>query len=609
MKLKKICVARGLTMLVIAAGVAAAPKVSWAVGAAAATTGVEKTAPAKKRLPAAPARPVTVAPGGRDLKALPTELRPGGTQSTDSSAQVVYQVLLAEMALQSGDPEAASTVYSQLARRTRDPKIIQRAIEVAGFARRLDLALDVARLWVEVEPSSVKAQQMMASVLILSNRFDELAPTLVRMLETDKEALPENLIGLNRMLARIPDRQAVFRLIDKVCASFFGLAEAHYAVGVAAAAAGAGERALAEAQRALELRPDWEMAALLQAQVLALGSSDQAINFLEGFAASHPKALDVQLHLARALVAAKRYGEARRIFDQLLIALPDNADIVYPVAILALQENDKARAEAQFKHFLTLPVADKGLAYYYLGQIAEDSGRRAEALEYYAAVTGGEQYLPALVRRARVLADLGQLDAARKQLSEARVGTSEERVRLTIAEAGLLREAKQTQAAFDLLEQTLATQPEQPDLLYESALLAEKLDRFDLLEERLRRLIELRPDSAQAYNALGFSYAERNERLPEARQLIEKALQLAPDDSFILDSLGWVLYRQGDLPGALQYLQRAYAQRNDPEIAAHLGEVLWTLGRIDDARLTLREAQQKHPANEALADAVKKFAP
>ena len=132
---------------------------------------------------------------------------------------------------------------------------------------------------------------------------------------------------------------------------------------------------------------------------------------------------------------------------------------------------------------------------------------------------------------------------------------------------------------------------------------------MDVLEVRLRRLIELRPDSAQAYNALGFSYADRNLHLPEARQLIEKALQLAPDDSFILDSMGWVLYRQGDLPGALTQLERAYARRDDPEIAAHLGEVLWVLGRKDEARATLREAQLKFPANEALTDALKKYAP
>jgi Flp pilus assembly protein TadD len=146
-------------------------------------------------------------------------------------------------------------------------------------------------------------------------------------------------------------------------------------------------------------------------------------------------------------------------------------------------------------------------------------------------------------------------------------------------------------------------------LLYETALLAERLGRMDILETYLRKLIALKPDSAQAYNALGYSYADRNQRLPEARELIEKALKLAPEDPFILDSLGWVLYRQGDFLGALVQLEHAYALRPDPEIAAHLGEVFWMLGRKDDAQRTWREAQKKHPANEELAGVVKKFIP
>jgi Flp pilus assembly protein TadD len=178
-----------------------------------------------------------------------------------------------------------------------------------------------------------------------------------------------------------------------------------------------------------------------------------------------------------------------------------------------------------------------------------------------------------------------------------------------IAEAQLLREAKRTQEAFNLLDTALSKQPEQTDLLYESALLAEKLGRMETLETYLRKLIVLKPDSAQAYNALGYSYADRNLRLPEARELIEKALKLAPDDPFILDSMGWILYRQGDLQGALVYLERAFAKRPDPEIAAHMGEVLWVLGRKDDARRAWREAQKKYPGNEELAAVVKKFAP
>ena len=194
-------------------------------------------------------------------------------------------------------------------------------------------------------------------------------------------------------------------------------------------------------------------------------------------------------------------------------------------------------------------------------------------------------------------------------LRKAKTENAEQAIQLVVAEAALLREAKRWQDAFDLLESRLAEQPEQPDLIYETALLAERLNKVELMDARLRRLIELRPDNAQAYNALGYAYADRNERLAEARQLIEKALALSPDDGFILDSMGWVLYRQGDLAGALSYLERSYAKREDPEIAAHLGEVLWALGRQDDARRLLQAAQKVHPTNEVLAETVRKLIP
>ena len=213
------------------------------------------------------------------------------------------------------------------------------------------------------------------------------------------------------------------------------------------------------------------------------------------------------------------------------------------------------------------------------------------------------------MRRARLLAEQGKMEQARAVLKNAKTEKEEERVQMSIAEAGLLREANRPQEAFDLLDSLLAEQPEQPDLMYETALLAERLGRLELMETRLRRLIELRPQNPQAYNALGYAFADRNERLAEAYTLIETALKLAPDDGFILDSMGWVLYRQGDLSGALAHLERSYAKRDDPEIAAHLGEVLWALGRKDDARLILLEAQKKHPDNEILSATIRKLVP
>ncbi len=532
-----------------------------------------------------------------------------GTQGQLSTGQLVYQVLLAEIALQRGELELATRAYANLALRSRDPKILERTIEVAGLARRFDLALETARLWLDVEPGSLQAQRMMVSMLILSNRLDELAPSLVRMLESDKNALGENLLGLNRMFARHNDRQAVFRLIEKVCQPFIGIAEAHYAIAFAANSAGLRERALTEIKRALELRADWEMAAFLQAQLMMRESPGEAIIFLQGFLERNPQAREVQLLLARALVGERRYGEAKHHFEQLLQAYPDNPEVVYPVAILALQQNDKTLAETQLKHLLTLKVQDKNPAYYYLGQLAEDAQRTEEALDRYTQVLSGEHYLPAQMRRARLLAGQGKMEQASAVLRKAKTEKEEERVLMSVTEAGLLREANRTQEAFDLLESLLAEQPEQPDLIYETALLAERLGQLELMETRLRRLIELRPQNPQAYNALGYAFADRNERLAEAYSLIETALKLAPDDGFILDSMGWVLFRKGDFSGALAHLERAYVKRDDPEIAAHLGEVLWAMGRKEDARHILLEAQKKHPGNEILSATIRKLVP
>ena len=463
-------------------------------------------------------------------------------------------------------------------------------------------------MWLDVELDSVRAQQMLTSMLIMSNRMDELAPTLIRMLEMDRAALGANLLGLNRMFARNEDRVAVFNLIEKVCRPFFGVPEAHYAVAIAASSAAMHERAQAEANRALELRPEWEMAALLQAQIAARTSTAQAVAYLQAFVERNPMARDVHLQLARALVGEKRYDEARQHFNQLLKGFPNNPDVVYPVALLALQQNDLVVAETQFNRLLALDIPDKSIAYYYLAQIAEEKGKLDEALGLYAKVESGDQMIQARMRSAQILAGQGKLDEARKLLSEASTGSEEQSIQFAIAEAALLRKAKQPQAAFDLLDARLENLPDNAELLYETALLAERLDQLEIMERRLRRLIELQPEHGQAYNALGYSFADRGIRLPEARELIDKALALMPNDTFILDSLGWVQYRQGDLAGALATLERAYGMRDDPEIGAHLGEVLWAIGRKDDAQKLLRAAQKKHPDNEPLADAVKKFA-
>ena len=201
----------------------------------------------------------------------------------------------------------------------------------------------------------------------------------------------------------------------------------------------------------------------------------------------------------------------------------------------------------------------------------------------------------------------GRLGEAREYIRAIKVNENQDRVQLVVAEAQLLREANRHGDAFDLLGQALVREPDQPELLYDIALTAEKLERFDVLESHLRKLIQKRPEHAHAYNALGYSLADRNVRLDEARKLIEKALELSPEDAFIIDSMGWVLYRQGDLKGAIEQLQRAYRARPDAEIGAHLGEVLWVSGAREEANRIWDESLKSHPDNDTLRKAVERL--
>lgn len=546
-------------------------------------------------------------------KAAPAKTAPLSSEDIQRSlpGQVVYQVLLGEIALQRGNTDLAVSAYADLAYRTRDPKVLERTTEVASIARRFDVAYEASKIWVEVEPESLPARQTLAAVLVMQNRAEELGPQLSILLERDKEHLGENLMRLNRMLSRYQDKVAVYHMLEKVMAPYEGVAEAHFALATAAYHAGEQQRAVQEIRKALDLRPDWDAAALFQSQLLARESPGAAIDSLESFLNANPRAREVRLHLARGLIAEKRYTEARKHFNRLLAENPDSPELIYPVAVLALQQNDVETAEPLLQKLLERgEPAEKGVAAFYLGQIAEERQAYPEAMKYYRQVAVGDQFATAQIRVAQILVKQGAgLPAAREHLQSSAKLYPAAKTQLVVSEAQLLRDAGRDEEALALLDQVIAQQPNQSEALYDAALLAEKLGRMDVVESNLRRVIELRPDSAHAYNALGYSLADRGIRLEEARQLIAKAAELAPEDPFIMDSMGWVLFRQGDTQGALGFLQRAYALKKDAEIAAHLGEVLWTLGRRDEAKEVWGEAAKRFPDNSELKAVQKKFLP
>ncbi len=520
--------------------------------------------------------------------------------------KILYEFLLAEIAGQRGQMAVASEVYFDLAKNTRDPRIVRRAAEVALYARKYPTALEASRMWVAIDPQAKEAQRMLATLLLASGRIDELAVTLARDLENAGPRTGDLLLQQHRVFANYPDKAAVKRLFDQLTQPYAALPEAHLVRAQTALAVNDKAGAVSAVDQALVLRPAWEPAALLKAGLLEPGVPQ--LDFLKRFLVANPSAHNVRLGYARTLVAEKRYDDARKEFETLLRLNPENPDVLFAVGILSLQLNDVATAEKNLKHFMTLGQGEQDAARFYLGQIAEQAGRNDEALDWYRAVAAGEQKVPAHVRAAQLLVQQNKLDEARDQIAIARASTPTD-TRLITAEAQLLRDASRFADAFDLLSRGLADQPEQPELLYEVALLAEKLGKNEVLESNLRKLIRLKPDYAHAYNALGYSLADRGERLDEAQRLIEKALELAPDDPYILDSKGWLLYRRGDRSGSYAVLNKALSLRPDPEIAAHVGEVLWSMGRREEALKTWNEAAKANPSNEVLATTIKKFVP
>ncbi len=526
------------------------------------------------------------APAGEAQAPAPETVDRSALPNQELTENLLYEFLLAEIAGQRGNASLSAQAYVDLAKRTRDPRIARRATEVALYARMNSAAIESATVWHETEPGATRPLQALSGLLVAAGRYDEALPNLRKLLAGSANDPASGFTQLTRTLANAQDKQAALKLVRSLAADYPKLAESHLAVARAAVTAGDERLALEEARKAGQLRPEWDAPVLLEAQLLQKVSVDQAATLLAAHLKKYPAARETRLAYARLLVAQKNFVEARAEFQKLMAGAPESTEMAFAVALLSLQLKDYDAAEKYLGSLIESPYRDKDGVRLYLGQVAEERKNLPEALRWYGEVGEGEQY---------------------GRLQQAAAKNGDQRVQLILAEAQLLRDANQPKTAFDLVGQALDRVPNNPELLYDYAMLAEKIERVDILEASLRKLIEIRPEHAHAYNALGYSLADRNQRLPEARELIEKALQLAPEDSFIIDSMGWVLYRMGKLKDSLGYLRRAFAGRPDPEIAAHLGEVLWAMGERVEAERVWGDATRESPDNETLANTIKRL--
>lgn len=530
-----------------------------------------------------------------------------GAAEGGAPVESIYEFLKAEVAAQRGDLDEALAIYSRIARATRDPQVARRAVEAAVRSRAYPQALEAAALLLEIEPDSGLAREIIASLLANESNLAKAQATVATLLEKspDRGAL---LTQLSHLFSKFPDKPAVLEATTVLVTPYREMPEAHYAIGVAALLAGSHELALVESRRALDSRPGWEPGAILYAQVLRKTAPQEVIAYYQGFLEKHPDSRDVRSQLGRELAGERKLAEAREQFRAVEKLAPTDPQPPYAVGLLALQMEDYADAEAAFKRALDLNYRDASAIYLSLGQAAEGQKKYDEAIGYYGKVDSND-WVRAQLKIATLVARQQGLAAGREYLQKMEPRSPDDRIQMVQVEAQLLRDAKQWKETFDMLSAAVKEYPDSYEVLYDRAMAAEKLDRLDVAEADLRRVIKMKPDYAHAYNALGYTLAEKTNRLAEAKTLIEQAVKLSPEDPFILDSLGWVNYRQGNLEEALKILQNAYGQRADPEIAAHLGEVLWKVGQRDEARKVWRTALAENPEHETLLAVIQKFKP
>jgi tetratricopeptide (TPR) repeat protein len=526
---------------------------------------------------------------------------------SSASADAVFDFLVAEIAAQRGDLEGALAIYDRMARELRDPQVARRAVEAAIRARAYGPALEAAALLLELEPGSTLAREIIAALLVNEGDIAKARATLSALLDKNRNRGPM-LMQLPHLFAKYPDKAAVMESTRLVAERYPEMAEAHYAIGVAALLANNFELGGREADAALAIRPDWEQGAILKAQALRKVSPEAVLAFYRDFVASHPQSIEVRMQLGRELASERQLAEAREQFREVERLSPKDSQPAYAIGLLSLQLEEPAEAQIAFTRALKLGYREPAAIYLGLGQAAEGLKRFDEAIAWYQKVESND-WVRAQLKVATLIARQQGLEAGREYLRKIEPRSGEDRVQVIQVEAQLLRDARAWQQAFDLLSESVDQFPDSYELLYDRAMAAERVDRIDVLEKDLRRVIRMKPDYAHAYNALGYTLVERTNRLDEARDLIEKAHKLAPDDPFIMDSLGWVLYRLGQVDDALKHLHAAYNVRNDPEIAAHLGEVLWKAGQRDEAQKIWRAALTQNPDHETLITVMQKYRP
>jgi tetratricopeptide (TPR) repeat protein len=533
----------------------------------------------------------------------------GGEVVTESlTKETLYDILLAEIAGQRGRLDVSAPHYLQAALDSNDPRVAERAVQIAAYAKEYQGALRAARHWLELDPSSVEARKVVTALALKLGDMDEVVAQLDYLVAHSGNQV-EGFQLATAVLARHADKAVALDAMEQLASRYPDSPQARLAVSRLALHADEPERALDAVDAALQLQPDLADAMILKAQILVRQDRQiQATATLAQAVEHQPDNASLRFAYGRMLLESGDIQGAKYQFGKVVELEPGNNDAVFSLALLELETGDIKPAERHLK--ILLERGDKLQAvYYYLGYAAEEGGDDDAAVDWYRQVEEGDYWTQSRLHLARIMVKQGRLEDVRREIQALRRNNPENAIDFYMIEGQILSDSKLDNEAFKLYTEALLNHPDNEKLLYARALVAEKIDSLDVALQDLQHILNTDPDNVRALNALGYTLADRTDRYAEALVYIEKAYAQEPDDPAIMDSLGWVHYRLGNLGKAQEYLQQAFKQSGDGEIGAHLGEVLWAKGDQDAARRIWNEALENDPDNPVLREVMQRYQP
>ena len=564
--------------------------------------------------------PVEIKP--RTSESEEIRLRAGQVPEVTLTSSMVFRILAAEISAQRSAFIPAGKTMLDLAKEVGDVRLARRALEFYLAGGNLAGALESVRLWLRFEPEDAEALSTELTLSAASGQTSGLTTALRKKIDeaSDKTAAIGQAMAV---LGRVPDKRAGLAILISVLqeSQARDTLPAHIAVADLARAAGDAPRALSAAKAALNVAPRSEDAAMRVFEYGLAVDAQQAFRDAQGFTAAHPKARRLRLLLASQWAERRDFDLAMAELVAMAKLEPEDFDLVFMQAQIAYRAKRLPESRALLEQFVSLQTQrqvsasggaiDEGSAlvdaYQLLSRIAQDQGFFDDAVSVLDKIQDPTARHNARVRQAAIRAQQGRIDVALMLLDTSDPQSAEEEILTASVGAQILRDANRPLEAIKRLEAANVRMPDTVEIKYELAMLYERNQRLNDTERLLREVIALDPGHAHSYNALGYSLADRNQRLPEALKLITRALEIAPNDPFIMDSMGWIKFRLGDYAAAVHFLEKAYRVRPEADIAAHLGEALWMLGQRDAAKEIWKKGLVKEADNTTLLETIKRL--